>query len=62
MKMQWVSKCLIFRSNIVFTSIFVVEMFIKNVAYGPLGYIRDPVNVFDGVIVIISMLDMSIFL
>jgi hypothetical protein len=37
-------------------------MFIKNVAYGPLGYIRDPVNVFDGVIVIISMLDMSTFL
>jgi hypothetical protein len=35
-------------------------MFIKNVAFGPLGYIRDPVNVFDGTIVIISMLDISI--
>jgi len=56
----WLCNFFNFRCNTVFTSIFVIEMFIKNVAFGPLGYIRDPVNVFDGTIVIISMLDISI--
>lgn len=42
-------------SNIVFTSMFALEMLLKLLACGPLGYIRNPYNIFDGIVVIISV-------
>ncbi|CAJ0958908.1 unnamed protein product [Ranitomeya imitator] len=40
-------------SNIVFTSLFALEMVLKLLVYGPFGYIKNPYNIFDGIIVII---------
>lgn len=40
-------------SNVVFSAIFAVEMLLKIVAEGPLRYIANGFNVFDGVIVIL---------
>lgn len=40
-------------SNIVFTSLFALEMLLKLSACGLLGYISNPYNIFDGIIVII---------
>ena len=40
-------------SNIVFTSMFVLEMVFKLVAFGVFGYIKNPYNIFDSIIVII---------
>ncbi|XP_045426309.1 voltage-dependent T-type calcium channel subunit alpha-1H isoform X2 [Pipistrellus kuhlii] len=42
-------------SNIVFTSMFALEMLLKLLACGPLGYIQNPYNIFDGIIVVISV-------
>ncbi|XP_034046818.1 voltage-dependent T-type calcium channel subunit alpha-1I isoform X2 [Thalassophryne amazonica] len=42
-------------SNIVFTSMFVLEMCFKLLAFGVFGYIKNPYNIFDGIIVIISV-------
>ncbi|XP_068119134.1 voltage-dependent T-type calcium channel subunit alpha-1G isoform X2 [Hyperolius riggenbachi] len=42
-------------SNIVFTSLFALEMVLKLLVYGPFGYIKNPYNIFDGIIVIISV-------
>ncbi|XP_016058882.1 PREDICTED: voltage-dependent T-type calcium channel subunit alpha-1G isoform X11 [Miniopterus natalensis] len=42
-------------SNIVFTSLFALEMLLKLLVYGPFGYIKNPYNIFDGVIVVISV-------
>ncbi|XP_060754243.1 voltage-dependent T-type calcium channel subunit alpha-1H [Neoarius graeffei] len=42
-------------SNIVFTSLFALEMVLKLLACGLLGYISNPYNIFDSVIVIISV-------
>lgn len=36
-----------------FTSMFALEMLLKLLACGPLGYIRNPYNIFDGIIVVI---------
>uniref|UniRef100_A0A8D3BSS8 Calcium voltage-gated channel subunit alpha1 Ib n=1 Tax=Scophthalmus maximus TaxID=52904 RepID=A0A8D3BSS8_SCOMX len=41
--------------NIVFTSMFSLEMILKLTAFGSFSYLRNPYNVFDGVIVIISV-------
>lgn len=40
-------------SNIVFTSMFVLEMGFMLLAFGLFGYIRNPYNIFDSIIVII---------
>lgn len=40
-------------SNIVFTSMFVLEMAFMLLAFGLFGYIRNPYNIFDSIIVII---------
>lgn len=40
-------------SNIVFTSLFSLEMLLKVLVYGPFGYIKNPYNIFDGIIVVI---------
>ncbi|XP_030645466.1 voltage-dependent T-type calcium channel subunit alpha-1H [Chanos chanos] len=42
-------------SNIVFTSMFVLEMLFKLLAFGLFGYIKNPYNIFDGIIVVISV-------
>ncbi|TNN37169.1 Voltage-dependent T-type calcium channel subunit alpha-1H [Liparis tanakae] len=42
-------------SNIVFTSMFVLEMGFMMLAFGLFGYIRNPYNIFDSIIVIISV-------
>ncbi|KAI4822072.1 hypothetical protein KUCAC02_007636, partial [Chaenocephalus aceratus] len=42
-------------SNIVFTSMFVLEMGFMLLAFGLFGYIKNPYNIFDSVIVIISV-------
>lgn len=39
--------------NIVFTSMFSLEMILKITAFGSFSYLRNPYNVFDGIIVII---------
>ncbi|KAM3865348.1 LOW QUALITY PROTEIN: voltage-dependent T-type calcium channel subunit alpha-1I-like [Diretmus argenteus] len=41
--------------NIVFTSMFSLEMILKITAFGWFSYLRNPYNVFDGIIVIISV-------
>ncbi|XP_041640069.1 voltage-dependent T-type calcium channel subunit alpha-1I-like [Cheilinus undulatus] len=41
--------------NIVFTSMFSLEMILKITAFGSFSYLRNPYNVFDGIIVIISV-------
>ncbi|KAG8129110.1 hypothetical protein E2320_015855, partial [Naja naja] len=48
-------------SNIVFTSLFALEMLLKLLVYGPFGYIKNPYNIFDGIIVVISILGMHLF-
>lgn len=40
-------------SNIVFTSMFALEMLLKLMAFGIWGYIKNPYNIFDGIIVVI---------
>ncbi|XP_019646531.1 PREDICTED: voltage-dependent T-type calcium channel subunit alpha-1I-like isoform X10 [Branchiostoma belcheri] len=46
-------------SNLVFTSLFALEMLLKLLAYGPLEYIRNGFNVFDGIIVIVSIVEIA---
>ncbi|KAJ8283607.1 hypothetical protein COCON_G00024570 [Conger conger] len=41
--------------NIVFTSMFALEMILKLTALGCFSYLRNPYNIFDGIIVIISV-------
>jgi len=40
-------------SNILFSFLFAVEMFLKVVSDGIIGYIKDGFNVFDGFIVVL---------
>ncbi|CAH2312283.1 voltage-dependent T-type calcium channel subunit alpha-1I [Pelobates cultripes] len=42
-------------SNIVFTSMFALEMMLKLSAFGLFDYLRNPYNIFDGIIVVISV-------
>ncbi|XP_055388606.1 uncharacterized protein LOC129617143 isoform X3 [Condylostylus longicornis] len=46
-------------SNIVFSAIFAVEMLLKVLAEGPFRYIANGFNVFDGVIVILSVIEIG---
>uniref|UniRef100_A0A671SY99 Voltage-dependent T-type calcium channel subunit alpha-1I-like n=1 Tax=Sinocyclocheilus anshuiensis TaxID=1608454 RepID=A0A671SY99_9TELE len=41
--------------NVVFTSVFTLEMILKLTAFGFFEYLRNPYNIFDGIIVIISV-------
>ena len=43
--------------NLTFTIVFSVEMGLKLIAYSPIGYVRDPMNLFDGAIVCISLVE-----
>jgi hypothetical protein len=40
-------------SNTIFTFVFLIEMFLKMLAYGMFGYIENAYNMFDGIIVCI---------
>lgn len=40
-------------SNVVFTSMFALEMILKLAAFGLFDYLRNPYNIFDSIIVII---------
>ena len=40
-----------------FTVIFTVEMIVKLIALGPMYYIQGRWNIFDGIIVVISLVD-----
>ncbi|XP_050424042.1 voltage-dependent T-type calcium channel subunit alpha-1G isoform X2 [Adelges cooleyi] len=46
-------------SNIVFSAIFAAEMLLKVIAEGPCGYISNGFNVFDGIIVILSIVELT---
>jgi voltage-dependent calcium channel T type alpha-1I len=39
--------------NVVFTSMFALEMILKLAAFGLFDYLRNPYNIFDSIIVII---------
>ncbi|XP_065065604.1 voltage-dependent T-type calcium channel subunit alpha-1H-like isoform X3 [Rhopilema esculentum] len=43
--------------NFIFTIVFVIEFISKVIGYGPYGYIKDSFNLFDGTIVIISVIE-----
>uniref|UniRef100_A0A3B4D4C3 Ion transport domain-containing protein n=1 Tax=Pygocentrus nattereri TaxID=42514 RepID=A0A3B4D4C3_PYGNA len=45
--------------NIVFTSMFALEMILKLTAFGCFNYLRNPYNIFDGIIVIISVCEIA---
>ncbi|XP_054728206.1 uncharacterized protein LOC129237458 [Anastrepha obliqua] len=45
------------KSNVVFSAIFAVEMLLKVIAEGPFRYIANGFNVFDGIIVILSVIE-----
>ncbi|XP_011497163.1 PREDICTED: voltage-dependent T-type calcium channel subunit alpha-1G [Ceratosolen solmsi marchali] len=45
-------------SNIVFSAVFAVEMLLKIIAEGPFGYISNGFNVFDGIVVVLSVVEL----
>ena len=47
-------------SNLLFTAIFLLEMIIKMIGFGIRGYLRDRFNIFDCLVVIISIADITI--
>jgi hypothetical protein len=46
-------------SNVVFTSLFAIEMILKIIAEGCLKYIKNAYNLFDGAIVIMSVIELQ---
>lgn len=46
--------------NIVFFTLFFLEMIIKIIGMGPRIYIKDSYNIFDAIIVCLSIIDVSI--
>lgn len=46
--------------NVSFTYIFTVEMLFKIYAYGVKGYAKEGFNLFDGVLVVVSLFDLVI--
>lgn len=47
-------------ANLVFTAVFAVEMVLKVAGLGPRAYVSDRFNVFDAVIVIVSLVELGI--
>ncbi|XP_043464929.1 voltage-dependent T-type calcium channel subunit alpha-1H isoform X1 [Leptopilina heterotoma] len=45
-------------SNIAFSAVFAAEMLLKIIAEGPFGYISNGFNVFDGIVVILSVVEL----
>eukprot|EP01083_Nonionella_stella_P209215 758601_1 len=50
----------LFISNYIFTLIFAVEMILKVVGLSPVGYLNDSWNIFDGLIVLVSLVDICL--
>jgi hypothetical protein len=50
-----------FRINDICSYVFILEMGIKLVALTPAGYLRDKINILDGVIVIMAILELGFF-
>ena len=46
--------------NMAFTFIFAFEMVLKIIAFGVIGYVKDTFNIFDGVLVIISLCGVAV--
>ncbi|KAI5728156.1 hypothetical protein M8J77_012311 [Diaphorina citri] len=46
-------------SNVIFSAVFAIEMLLKIIAEGPFGYISNGFNVFDGIIVILSVVELG---
>ena len=44
--------------NYLFTFVFFVEMVLKLGGYGPIGYCKDPFNIFDGILVTLSLVEL----
>jgi len=47
-------------ANTVFTFLFLVEFIVKVSGLGPKGYVSEPFNVFDGIIVVSSLVELAI--
>ncbi len=47
--------------NLIFTIIFCIEMGLKLLGLGPLGYLKDGMNYLDGAIVILSIVEITVF-
>ncbi|XP_047738832.1 voltage-dependent T-type calcium channel subunit alpha-1G [Hyalella azteca] len=45
-------------SNMIFSGVFAFEMFLKIISEGPFGYISNGFNLFDGVIVVLGIVEM----
>ncbi|XP_052765335.1 voltage-dependent T-type calcium channel subunit alpha-1I-like isoform X3 [Mya arenaria] len=45
-------------SNLVFATLFAAEMLLKLISYGVFGYIKNGFNLFDGIIVILSLVEL----
>ena len=46
----------------IFNGIFLIEFIFKMIAYSPAGYVKERMNIFDGGIVALSVLDYGIFI
>ena len=46
--------------NNILTYIFITEMGLKLIAFTPMGYVRDKMNIFDGTIVSLSIMEMTL--
>lgn len=44
--------------NLFFTLLFAIEMILKLIGIGPKEYLRDTFNIFDGIIVILSIVEL----
>ncbi|XP_050308824.1 voltage-dependent T-type calcium channel subunit alpha-1G-like isoform X2 [Anthonomus grandis grandis] len=53
---DWLTHC-VEVTNVIFSAVFAVEMLLKILAEGPFGYISNGFNVFDGVIVVLSAIE-----
>lgn len=60
--MKALSNFLNFRINFWFNIIYIIEMVLKIIALSPKGYISDGLNIMDGLIVIISVVEISNYL
>merc|ERR1712142_1024168 len=45
--------------NTIFTTIFAIEFAIKLFGYGPYGYIKEAFDVFDAIVVIVSLVELT---
>jgi hypothetical protein len=56
MQPQWITDMHVI-SNYIFSAAYLIEMILKLLGFGIIGYLGDPFNLFDGTIVIISILE-----